>query len=120
MVASATPSSRVVGLRLVDGTGTVRDLREGDQLLAGRVGLGALGAIASVTLRCVPAFTIHRLDEPQPLDDVLPRLDEHVDAHDHSGGLRSSLHPAGATLSSERTRPSRGPAAGRRCLRATY
>ena len=113
-------SSRVVGLRLVDGTGTVRDLREGDQLLAGRVGLGALGAIASVTLRCVPAFTIHRLDEPQPLDDVLPRLDEHVDAHDHSEAFVLPYTRRARRLSSERTRPSRGPAAGRRCLRATY
>ena len=76
-------STRVVGLRLVTGAGTVVDLREGDDLLAGRVSLGALGAIASVTLRCVPAFRIHRIDEPRPLDDVLARFDELVDANDH-------------------------------------
>ena len=67
-------SSQVVGVRLVDATGEPRDVRGGDELRAARVGLGALGAIAAVTLRCVPAFTIHRVDEPQPLDDVLPRL----------------------------------------------
>ena len=96
-------SSRVVGLRLVDGTGTVRELREGDELLAGRVGLGALGAIASVTLRCVPAFTIHRVDEPRPLDDVLARLDEHVDAHDHWEAFVLPYTRRALTLSSERT-----------------
>ncbi len=96
-------SSRVVGLRLVDGTGTVRDLREGDDLLAARVGLGALGAIAAVTLRCVPAFTIHRVDEPQPLDDVLARLDEHVDAHDHWEAFVLPYTRRALTLASART-----------------
>ena len=68
---------------LVDGRGELRDISEGDELRAARVSLGALGAISAVTLRCVPAFTIHRVDEPRELDEVLPRLDEQVDAHDH-------------------------------------
>jgi L-gulono-1,4-lactone dehydrogenase len=76
-------SSRVAGVRLVSADGEVLDLRDGDDLLAARVGLGALGVIAAVTLRCVPSFTIHRVDEPRPLDEVLGRLDEHVDSHDH-------------------------------------
>ena len=76
-------SSRVTGLRLVTAAGEVVDVREGDELLAARVGLGALGVISAVTLRCVPAFTIHRVDEPRPLDEVLRRLDGHVDSHHH-------------------------------------
>ena len=104
----------------MDGTGTVRDLREGDQLLAGRVGLGALGAIASVTLRCVPAFTIHRLDEPQPLDDVLPRLDEHVDAHDHWEAFVLPYTRARDSLLGTHSGPAAAPRPRRRCLRATY
>ena len=64
-------SSRVEALRLVTAAGDVVELRDGDDLLAGRVSLGALGAISAVTLRCVPAFTIQRLDQPRPLDDVL-------------------------------------------------
>jgi FAD-linked oxidoreductase len=92
-----------VGVRLVDGTGQVRDMREGDELRAARVGLGALGAISAVTLRCVPAFTIHRLDEPRPLDDVLARFDEHVGAHDHWEAFVMPYTRRALTLTSERT-----------------
>ena len=96
-------SSQVVGVRLVDGTGELREIREGDELRAARVGLGALGAIAAVTLRCVPAFTIHRVDAPRSLDDVLPRLGELVDAHDHFEAFAMPYTRMALTLISERT-----------------
>ena len=54
-------SSQVVGMRIVDGAGDVVDVREEDELRAARVSLGALGVIAAVTVRCVPAFRIHRV-----------------------------------------------------------
>jgi len=95
--------SQVAAVRLVDGTGEVHDLREGDELRAARVGLGALGAISAVTLRCVPAFTIHRLDEPRPLDDVLARFDEHVESHDHWEAFVMPYTRRALTLTSERT-----------------
>jgi FAD-linked oxidoreductase len=81
----------------------VREIREGDELRAARVSLGALGAIAAVTLRCVPAFQIHRVDEPSPLDDVLPRLDELVDSHDHWEAFVMPYTRKALTLTSERT-----------------
>jgi FAD-linked oxidoreductase len=96
-------SSQVAGVRLVDGTGELRDIREGDALRAARVSLGALGAIAAVTLRCVPAFTIHRVDEPRPLDDVLPRLGELVESHDHWEAFVMPYTRRALTLTSERT-----------------
>ena len=74
-----------------------------DELRAARVSLGALGAIVAVTLRCVPAFTIHRVDEPRPLDDVLPRLDELVDANDHWEAFVMPYTRRALTLTSERT-----------------
>lgn len=52
-------------------------------LLAARVSLGALGVIATVTLRCVPAFTLHRVDRPVSLDQVLSGFGELAAAHDH-------------------------------------
>jgi FAD-linked oxidoreductase len=96
-------SSQVSGVRLVDGTGEVRDITGGDELRAARVSLGALGAISAVTLRCVPAFTIHRIDEPRPLDDVLVRFDELVDAHDHWEAFVMPYTRRALTLASERT-----------------
>jgi FAD-linked oxidoreductase len=96
-------SAQVVGVRLVGGSGDVVELRAGDELRAARVGLGALGAIAAVTLRCVPAFNIHRIDEPRPLDDVLPRLAEEADRHDHWEAFVLPYTRTALTLASERT-----------------
>ena len=67
-------SAQVEAVELVLGDGSVRELTaDGDPelLRAARVGVGALGAISSVTLRCVPAFTLHRIDQPRPLEEVL-------------------------------------------------
>jgi L-gulonolactone oxidase len=79
-------SSQVSELTLVlaDGT-TLQCSPEADPELfrAARVGLGALGAIAEVTLRCVPAFTLHGIDAPAPLDQTLERFEELVQANDH-------------------------------------
>jgi FAD-linked oxidoreductase len=50
---------------------------------AARVGLGALGVIAEVTLRCVPAFTLDGIDAPAPLAEVLERFEELIHENDH-------------------------------------
>ena len=103
-------SSRVEAVRLVTANDGILDVREGDDLLAARVGLGALGVISAVTLRCVPAFRIHRIDEPRPLDDTLARLDEHVDANHHFELFVFPYTRTALTLTSERT--DREPQAG--------
>jgi L-gulonolactone oxidase len=102
-------SGQVVRMGLVTADGSIVELREGDDLLAGRVSLGALGAIASVTLRCVPAFTIRRADEPRPLDDVLSRFDEHVDSNDHFELFVFPYTRTALTLTSERTDEAANP-----------
>jgi FAD-linked oxidoreductase len=76
-------SSRVVSVRLVSATGDVVEVDGGDDLLAVRVSLGALGAISAVTLRCVPRFTLRRVDEPRPLAEILERFEELADFNDH-------------------------------------
>jgi L-gulonolactone oxidase len=96
-------SSRVVAMRVVTASGEVVELRHGDDLLAGRVSLGALGAITAVTVRCVPSFTIHRRDEPRPLDDVVARFGEHVDGNDHFELFVFPYTRTALTLTSERT-----------------
>lgn len=52
-------------------------------LACARIGLGALGLIYAVTIRTVPAFTLHRIDSPRPLDETLDRLGELNQANDH-------------------------------------
>jgi L-gulono-1,4-lactone dehydrogenase len=79
-------SSQVEAIELVLADGSVRELSaDADQglLRAARVGVGALGAISTVTLRCVPAFTLHRLDTPRPIEEVLDSFQESADANDH-------------------------------------
>jgi L-gulono-1,4-lactone dehydrogenase len=78
-------SAQVEAIELVTADGRVRvlDGAEPDLLRAARVGIGALGAISAVTLRCVPAFTLLRTDTPQPRDEVLDSFDERAEANDH-------------------------------------
>jgi L-gulono-1,4-lactone dehydrogenase len=75
-------SAGIAGMRLVTATGETVDV-SGDDLLAARVSLGALGAVSRITLRCAARFTLRRRDEPRPLGQTLARLDEHVDGNDH-------------------------------------
>jgi FAD-linked oxidoreductase len=78
-------SAQVEAVELVTATGEVRELdgSEPDLLQAARVGVGALGAISAVTLRCVPAFTLLRVDTPQPREEVLDSFDQRAEDNDH-------------------------------------
>ncbi len=79
-------AAQVEGIELVLADGGVRHLSAGtspELLRAARIGLGALGAIAAVTLRCVPAFTLMRVDAPHPREEVLDSFAERADGHDH-------------------------------------
>ncbi|MFX4293375.1 D-arabinono-1,4-lactone oxidase [Streptomyces bohaiensis] len=50
---------------------------------AARVGLGALGVLTRVTLRCEPAFDLCAVEEPMPLATVLAGLDRLVAENEH-------------------------------------
>jgi L-gulono-1,4-lactone dehydrogenase len=79
-------SAQVEGMELVLADGTVRHLSaatHAELLRAARVGIGALGAISAVTLRCVPAFDLRRVDAPRPREEVLDSFQERADAHEH-------------------------------------
>jgi L-gulono-1,4-lactone dehydrogenase len=76
-------SAQVRGLRLVAAAGEVLDLDGGEDLLAARVAVGALGIVTEVTLQTVPAFTLRGVDTPVPLAEVLDGLDARVDGHRH-------------------------------------
>ncbi|MDQ7910529.1 D-arabinono-1,4-lactone oxidase [Phytohabitans sp. ZYX-F-186] len=79
-------STFVVGLTLVTGTGEVISCgpdQHPDVFVAAQVGLGALGVVTEVKLRCVDAFVLHADERPMPLDTVLAGLPEHIGGNDH-------------------------------------
>ncbi|THV43493.1 D-arabinono-1,4-lactone oxidase [Glycomyces buryatensis] len=79
-------SWQVAGLKLVLADGTVARCSENERpelFAAARLGLGALGIIAEVTMRCVPAFQLRAVEKPMRLEVVLDRLDELVAENDH-------------------------------------
>ena len=81
-------ATAVHGLELVLADGSLlrcsADKPEDAELFAAaRVGLGALGVIATVTLQCVPAFALAAAEAPASLDDVLADLDETLLGNDH-------------------------------------
>lgn len=79
-------SSQVCALSLVLADGTVlhcSPTTEPEIFTAARVGLGALGVISTVTLQCVPLFSLRSVEEPRRLEDVLERFDELAAGSDH-------------------------------------
>ena len=79
-------SSLIAAMELVSPDGTVIEVNEEsspDDLRAARVSFGALGVIATLTLRAVPAFTVRRVDSQMPLAEALERIDDLADGSDH-------------------------------------
>jgi len=79
-------STFVEELELVLGTGeVVRCSRQvqPDLFRAALVGVGAIGIVTEVTLRCVDAFVLHADERPTPLDAVLSSIDERIFTNDH-------------------------------------
>ncbi|MGO4679353.1 D-arabinono-1,4-lactone oxidase [Microbacterium sp. 2MCAF23] len=79
-------AAQVVGATLITAAGEflrVDEEHNAELLPAVALGLGALGILVEVTLQCVPAFVMHAVDEPAPLDEVLESVHERVAAADH-------------------------------------
>jgi L-gulonolactone oxidase len=79
-------ATQVSALRLVTADGSIMECSAEADLevfRAAQVSLGALGVISTVTLRCVPAFNLHALEEPRRLEEIVEHLDALVDGNDH-------------------------------------
>lgn len=78
-------AGQVEAVELVDARGEVVEIDSGDEtaLRAARVGLGALGVVTAVTLRCVPAYTVEEAESSLPLPEALERLDDLAERNDH-------------------------------------
>ncbi|HUC58161.1 MAG TPA: FAD-binding protein, partial [Streptosporangiaceae bacterium] len=79
-------AAQVAGLELVLGDGSVVSCsatERPDLFGAARVSVGALGVLSTVTLQCVPAFTLAADERPMPLEEVLGRFGELAADNDH-------------------------------------
>jgi L-gulonolactone oxidase len=79
-------STFVEELEVVLGTGEVvrcSRTERSDVFMAALVGVGAIGVVTEVTLRCVDAFILHADERPTPLADVLASIDERISTNDH-------------------------------------
>jgi FAD-linked oxidoreductase len=107
-------SAQVEEIELVLGDGSERVIGEGDLLRATRVGLGSLGVVVAVTLRCVPAFRLRGVDRPESLAAVLAALDERADAADHFEFWTFPHSPIALTRTNTRTDEPRSSVSGAR------
>ena len=79
-------ATQVIGLRLVTGTGEVRELgpqHSPELLAAARVSLGALGVITQVTLQVTPAFNLREVRTPVSFTDALALIPGRLGEADH-------------------------------------
>ncbi len=84
-------SEAVLGMRLVDGRGRVRDVPRAE-LDAARTSLGALGVVLDVELAVVPAVAMRVTRASRPVDEVLDP--DFWDDHDLA---EAALFPSAAT-----------------------
>ena len=82
--AHSTLASCVAAVTLVTGIGQIIRVDAGSELFpAVRLGLGALGILVDVTLRCVDAFLLLADERPMRLADVLAGIDDDIAGNDH-------------------------------------
>ena len=79
-------ATMIVGMEIVTGDGSICRTDEDNDpelLRVARVGLGALGIVTEVTLRCVPTFNLHAVETIEPLADLLADFGRVMHATDH-------------------------------------
>lgn len=75
-------STGVASVRVVNGSGEVVEVSvDDDPAIA--VGIGAMGVLTAVTLRCKPTYRLHERMWQEPFDAAMRDLDEHIADHDH-------------------------------------
>ena len=111
-------ATQVISLELVLADGSVVSCSATSRpelFAAARIGLGALGVITTVTLRCVPSFALLADERPAPVEEVLEQFDALAGANDH---FEFYWFPYGrkALVKRNNRLPAAGPAAAGRAL----
>lgn len=78
-------AQQIVGFTLVTAHGSVLRCSESSEpevFHCGRVALGSLGILSTITLQTVPAFRLHAREAPMKTEELLQRVDELVDGND--------------------------------------
>jgi len=78
-------AAQVVGFRLIAADGDVLQCSstENQEVFhVGRVGLGALGVLSTISLRVVPAFQLLAVEQPMRVSDVLANIEDLVESND--------------------------------------
>ena len=79
-------ATRITAATLVTGAGdllTVSATENSDLLPAVSLGLGALGVLVDLTVKCVPSFVLEAVERPEPLDEVLDGWQSRIEKADH-------------------------------------
>lgn len=79
-------ATQIAAVTLVTATGELLRVSETENpelLPAARLGLGALGVLVDVTIQCVPAFLLHAVERPAPLEEVIDSYLERSATEDH-------------------------------------
>lgn len=79
-------AAQVVALEMVTGIGevlTASATENPDVLDLGRVGLGALGVLTTITFAVEPLFLLRAEEQPMTWDDAFAAFDDLTAAHDH-------------------------------------
>jgi L-gulonolactone oxidase len=82
----ASLAAQIAGFELVTGTGEVLRVSAEEHpevFAAGRVGLGALGVLTSITFDVEPLFALEAHERPMSWDEALSSYDELVATHHH-------------------------------------
>lgn len=85
-LAFGSLSTMLTGATLVTGTGEIMTVSEDEHaelLPALALGLGALGVLVTVTLQCVPRFSLHAAEAPSTLGEVLNEFEARTRSADH-------------------------------------
>lgn len=115
-------SSQVAAISLITAKGEVLRCspdHEPETFKVAQVGLGALGVLSTVTLRCVPEYNVRSVQEPRRIEGLLTEFDERCANNDHFELFWFPHTEWAQAITNTRTRES-PPAGQRRTGFATY